>query len=201
MTDTVMVISAGVATPSSSQLLGDQLGTATHRVLAAAGRPVEIRQIELRTLASDLAHQLVTHVPSPRLTEVYGEVGRAVGVIVVSPVFNASYSGLFKLFFDLLDEGVMAGRPVLLAATGGTARHSLVIDTAMLPLFHYLKAVIAPIGVFAATADWGDAAGQLSARVESAARAFAQLVAERPGAPVEDEFAGGIDFADLLRGA
>lgn len=200
MTDTLVVISAGVGTPSSSQLLGEQLGRAAQRLLAAAGHPVEVRHIELRTLASDLAHQLVTHVPSPALHEVYGEVGRSVGVVVVSPVFNASYSGLFKLFFDLLDEGVMAGRPVLLAATGGTARHSLVIDTAMLPLFHYLKGVIAPIGVFAATADWGDAAGQLGARIESAAREFAHLVADRPGVPVEDEFSGEIDFADLLRG-
>ena len=90
----------------------------------------QMLSIELRTLATDLAHQLTTHVPSAALTEAYGTVGRAVGVIVVSPVFNASYSGLFKMFFDLMDEGVMAGRPVLLAATGGSARHSLVIATA-----------------------------------------------------------------------
>lgn len=201
MTDTVVVLTAGVGTPSSSQLLGEQLAKATQRVLAAAGKPVELVSIELRTLASDLAHQLTTHAPSPALTQVYGAVGRAVGVIVVTPVFNASYSGLFKLFFDLMDEGVMAARPVLLAATGGTARHSLVIDTAMLPLFHYLKAAIAPVGVFAATGDWGDQAGQLKARIESAARAFGQLVAERPGVTVEDEFAVGIDFENLLHGA
>lgn len=201
MSDTVVVITAGVGTPSSSQLLGAQLGNATQRVLAAAGRPIEPVSIELRTLASDLAHQLTAHVPSPKLTQVYGAIGRAVGVIVVTPVFNASYSGLFKLFFDLMDEGVMAGRPVLLAATGGTARHSLVIDTALLPLFHYLKAAIAPIGVFAATGDWGDSSGQLSARIESAARAFGQLVVEHPGTPVEGEFAGDIDFENLLRGA
>lgn len=201
MSNTLVVISAGVGAPSSSHLLGEQLGKAAQRVLAAAGRPVEVRHVELRTLASDLAHQLVTHVPSPALTEVYGEVGRAVGVIVVSPVFNASYSGLFKLFFDLMDEGVMAGRPVLMGATGGTARHSLVIDTSILPLFHYLKALVSPIGVFAATADWGDSTSQLSSRIESAAREFGQLVAERPGMPMQDEFSTEIDFAELLRGA
>lgn len=201
MTDTIVVISAGVGTPSSSLLLGEQLGKATQRVLAAAGKPVEVVSIELRTLATDLAHQLTTHVPSAALTEAYGTVGRAVGVIVVSPVFNASYSGLFKMFFDLMDEGVMAGRPVLLAATGGSARHSLVIATAMLPLFHYLKAAVTPTGVFAATADWGDSAGQLRSRIESAGREFAQLVAEHPGVPMQDEFGDDIDFADLLRGA
>lgn len=201
MSDTLVVISAGVGAPSSSHLLGEQLAKAAQRVLAVSGRPVEVRHVELRTLASDLAHQLVTHVPSPALTDVYGAVGRAVGVIVVSPVFNASYSGLFKMFFDLMDEGAMAARPVLLAATGGTARHSLVIDTAILPLFHYLKALVSPIGVFAATADWGDSTGQLSARIETAAREFGQLVTERPGVPVQDEFSTEIDFADLLRGA
>lgn len=197
---TLVVISAGVGTPSSSQLLADRLAQATQRVLATADAPVGVRHIELRTLASDLAHHLTSHVPSPALTEAYAAVGRAVGVIVVSPVFNASYSGLFKLFFDLLDEDTMKARPVLLAATGGTARHSLVIDTAMLPLFHYLKAVVAPIGVFAATGDWGDPSGHLGKRIESAARAFAELVVERPGTQAADEFDVDLDFTDLLRG-
>ncbi|MFT4297331.1 MAG: NAD(P)H-dependent oxidoreductase [Micropruina sp.] len=197
----IVVVSAGVGTPSSSQLLGERLGQAAQRALVADGVRVELRHIELRTLASDLAHQLVTQVPSPALSDAYAALGRAVGVIVVSPVFNASYSGLFKQFFDLLDEGTMAGRPVLLAATGGTARHSLVIDTALLPLFHYLKASIAPLGVFAATADWGEASGHLAARIEAASRAFAELVAQRPGLPVADEFELDAGFTDLLRGS
>lgn len=95
----------------------------------------------------------------------------------------------------------MAGRPVLLAATGGTARHSLVIDAALLPLFHYLKAVVAPLGVFAATGDWGDVSGHLGARIDAASRAFAELVGQRPGTPVADEFDVDIDFSDLLRGS
>ena len=198
---TLVVISAGVGTPSSSQLLADRLAQASRRVLATAGAPVEVRHIELRTLAAELAHHLTSHVPSPALADAYAAVGRAVGVIVVSPVFNASYSGLFKMFFDLMDEGVMAGRPVLLAATGGSARHSLVIATAMLPLFHYLKAAVTPTGVFAATADWGDSAGQLRSRIESAGREFAQLVAEHPGAPAHDEFGGDIDFAETAEAA
>ena len=197
---TLVVISAGVGTPSSSQLLADRLAQASRRVLATAGAPVEVRHIELRTLAAELAHHLTSHVPSPALADAYAAVGRAVGVIVVSPVFNASYSGLFKMFFDLLDEGAMNARPVLLAATGGTARHSLVIDTAMLPLFHYLKAVIAPLGVFAATGDWGDPSGHLGARIDAAGRAFAELVHDRPGTRVADEFDVDIDFTDLLRG-
>lgn len=199
MTGALVVISAGIATPSSSQLLGERLADASARFLAASGTPVTVRHIELRTLATDLAHQLVSQVPSPALSDAYAAVGRAIGVIVVTPVFNASYSGLFKQFFDLLDEGAMAGRPVLLSATGGTARHSLVIDTALLPLFHYLKAVVAPLGVFAATGDWGDVSGHLGARIDAASREFAELVTRRPGAPVADEFELDADFTDLLR--
>ncbi|MFT4217856.1 MAG: NAD(P)H-dependent oxidoreductase [Micropruina sp.] len=197
----LVVVSAGIATPSSSQLLGERLADASARFLAASDTPVTVRHIELRTLASHLAHQLVSQVPSPALSDAYAALGRAVGVIVVSPVFNASYSGLFKLFFDLLDEDAMNARPVLLAATGGTARHSLVIDTALLPLFHYLKATVAPLGVFAATADWGDPSGHLAARIDAAARAFAELVVSRPGTPVADEFELDAGFTDLLRGS
>ena len=62
---TLVVISAGVGTPSSSQLLADRLAQAGRRVLATAGAPVEVRHIELRTLAADLAHHLTSHVPSP----------------------------------------------------------------------------------------------------------------------------------------
>ena len=199
MTAELVVVSAGIATPSSSQLLGDRLADASRRFLAGSGVPVAVRHIQLRTLATDLAHQLTSQVPSAALSEAYAAVGRAIGVIVVTPVFNASYSGLFKQFFDLLDEGAVAGRPVLLAAIGGTARHSLVIDTALLPLFHYLKAVVAPLGVFAATGDWGDVSGHLGARIDAASRAFADLVAQRPGTPVADEFELDAGFTDLLR--
>ncbi len=62
------------------------------------------------------------------------------GVIAVTPVFTASYSGLFKSFFDLIDPTALTGTPVLIGATGGTARHSLVLDHALRPLFAYLRA-------------------------------------------------------------
>ena len=82
-------------------------------------------------------------------------VAAADGLIVVSPIFSASYSGLFKSFFDVLDPAALDGKPVLIAATGGTERHSLVLDHALRPLFSYLHAVVVPTGVFAATSDWG----------------------------------------------
>ena len=83
--------------------------------------------------------------------------GRADGLIAVTPIFNASYSGLFKLFFDVVERDGLAEMPTLLAATGGSARHSLAIDHAMRPLFAYLNAAVVATGVYAAAEDWGRA--------------------------------------------
>jgi FMN reductase len=129
-------------------------------------------------------------------------VADADGVIAVTPVFQASYSGLFKTFVDVLDDGALRGTPVLMAATAGTARHSLVLEHAMRPMFSYLKAVTVPTGVFAASEDWGaDGAvdAGLSGRVGIAAGELADLltgVRRRPERVAE--FADTVPFEQLL---
>ena len=193
----IVVITAGFSTPSSSQQLGERLASATTAALAG---PVEVTHVRVRELASDLAGYMATRIASPALRDALDAVGTASGVIAVTPVLNGSYSGLFKMFLDALDEGAMKGRPVLMAAAGGTARHSLVIDHAMLPLFHYLKAAPATTGVFAATEDWGDAEASLGRRVRAAGEEFAELVVSRPALDYADEFASVPDFEALLRG-
>lgn len=193
----IVVVTAGTSIPSSSRLLGERLGEATTAALAASGALATVTHIELRTLAVELANHLATRVPGARLREAFDAVCGADGVIVVTPIFNGSYSGTFKLFFDALDEGAMKARPVLLAATGGTARHSLAIDHAMLPLFYYLKAVVAPHPVFAATKDWGAEGGKLDQRVTRAATEFARLVLAGAPAKGDDDFEV-TDFTDLL---
>ncbi len=195
----IVVISAGLGQPSASRLLGGRLAGATVGALRVRDASVpEVRHVELRELAADLANQLVTGIASPALGEVADAVRAAEAIIAVTPVFNASYSGLFKLFFDLLDEGALAGKRLLMAATGGTPRHSLAIDQTMLPLFFYLKASVAPTAVFAATDDWGADSG-LSARIERAGADLAALVHQRPAPPPADPWALP-DFETLLRG-
>lgn len=194
----LVVITAGSSNPSSTKLLGDRLADATVSALRDQGEAVEVTHLELRTLASDLANAVVTHLPSARLREAFDAVGAASGIVAVTPTMNGSFSGLFKLFFDVLDEGVLRGRPVLLAATGGTPRHSLVIDTAMLPMFFHLKAAVVTTSVFAATDDWGDAASRLPRRIEEAGRDLAELMLARPVSDYADEFADIPDFATLL---
>ena len=197
----LLVISAGMGTPSSSRMLGDRLAEATVKAMTAAGTPTpEVKVLELRDLAVDLATYYSSHVPTKTLQAAFDLVGTASGVIAVSPVLNAGVSGLFKLFFDLLDEGVLKGRPVLMAATGGTARHSLAIDQTMLPMFFYLKAAVAPTGVFAATEDWGSTESGLVRRVRRAGTQFAELIANHPAVDHADEFANVPDFASLLGG-
>ncbi|MEU3460536.1 FMN reductase [Streptomyces sp. NPDC006733] len=184
----LVVVSAGLSQPSSTRLLADRLAEATRRALSDRDedRTVAIRVIELRELAVDLANHLVTGFPSAALRDALEATERADGLIAVTPIFSASYSGLFKSFFDVLDNGVLAGKPVLVAATGGTARHSLALEHAMRPLFAYLRALVVPTAVYAASEDWGsggDAATDgLAARIARAAGELADQLAGRPAA-------------------
>jgi FMN reductase len=198
------VVSGGLSNPSSSRLLADMLTAATRQ---AGGGQVDVTMIELRDLAQQLTEHMLTGFPGPELSEAIDAVRGADGVIVVTPVFAASYSGLFKTFFDVLEEGLLDGKPVLIAATAGTARHSLVLEFALRPVFSYLHAVVVPTGVFAATDDFGD--DGLDRRIARAAGELVGLMNVDDAAPrstparrlVEDEFADPTPFAELLRQA
>nr|WP_062331801.1 FMN reductase [Herbidospora sakaeratensis] len=182
----IAVVSAGLSQPSSTRLLADRLAEAAGRHLAAEN--TEIRVVELRGLAVDIANNLVTGFPSPALKEALETVERADGLIAVTPIFTASYSGLFKSFFDVLDNTALQGTPVLIAATGGTARHSLALEHALRPMFTYLRAVVVPTAVYAASEDWGAASGDgLASRVDRAAGELAALLSHAaPKRPAEE---------------
>lgn len=190
---TIAVVTAGLSQPSSTRLLADRLAEATRAALADE---VTVQVIELRDFALDVTNNMIAGFPSPRLREAIDTVTRADGLIAVTPVFTASYSGLFKSFFDVLDKEALEGKPVLLAATGGTERHSLVLDFALRPLFAYLRANPVATGVYAASSDWG---GALQERVERAAKELATLVNATPEAKPDDEFTS-VPFAQLLAG-
>jgi FMN reductase len=123
----IVVVSAGLSQPSTTRLLADRLSAAADRHLRDAGVQANIEVLELREYAQDLTNNLLTGFPSPRLQAAIDEVLGADGLIAVTPIFSASFSGLFKMFFDVVDRDGLAGKPSLLAATGGTARHTLAI--------------------------------------------------------------------------
>jgi FMN reductase len=201
MTRSIAVISAGLSNPSSTRLLADQLATATDVALRGHGDAADLHSIELRELAHPLADHLLTGFATGALAEAIETVRHADGLVVVTPVFAASYSGLFKMFFEVLEQDLLRGKPVLLAATAGTARHSLVLEYAMRPLFSYLRAVTVPTAVFAATEDFGGrTSGELAARIATAADELAGLVVGSPRVVAEDPYANVTPFDELLKG-
>ncbi|WP_373418243.1 FMN reductase [Arthrobacter sp. BF1] len=155
MQRTVVVISAGLGVPSSTRMLADQISADVQQRLSAAGADPVIDVIDLRDYATDIANNMVSGYAGPALAEVIKRVEAADAMIAVTPTFSASYSGLFKSFFDVLDPKFLDGMPVVFGATGGSSRHSLVLDMAIRPLFSYLRAHTMPTAIYASPEDWG----------------------------------------------
>lgn len=199
----ITVVSAGLGQPSSTRLLADRLTEASVAALAERGVEAEATVVELRDHAADIANAMVTGFTAGGLAEAKKAVAEADGLIAVTPIFSASYSGLFKSFFDVLDPDSLAGMPMVLAATGGSARHNLALEHALRPLFSYLHAEPVPTAVYAASIDWsGDAAERTSLleRVHRSATQLAEVVASREPRQVADEMALEADFETLLLG-
>lgn len=218
MSRRLVVITAGLSQPSSTRLLADQLTDSVRARIGARGEGVEVTVIELRELAVDLATMMTSGgMPSERIRAARELVSSADGIIAVTPVFAGSYSGIFKMFVDSLDTDSLNGMPIVIAATAGTPRHSMMLDYAMRPLFGHLRAVVVPTGVFAATEDFGGGEGgdALTQRIGRAADELAALmvvdhagvagfgadpVATRRQRTSGNTIGAVTPFADLLKG-
>lgn len=196
----LVVVTAGLSRPSSTRLLADRLTAATVTAAAARGVTLDVRVVELRDVAHDLMNNMLTGFPPATLKDAIDAVAAADGLIAVTPIFTASYSGLFKSFFDVLDKDLLAGKPVLAAATGGTGRHSLALDHAVRPMLAYLRAATVPTAVYAATDDWGGPGHDLQHRIDQAGTELAHEIARRDPIEVEDPFALTTTFENLLAG-
>ena len=205
----IAVISAGLSNPSSTRMLADRLASASVKQLAERGIETEVDVFELRDYAHDITNNLLTGFAPPALESMIDAVVSADAIIAVTPIFSTSYSGLFKSFIDVLDPDALTGKPVLIGANAGTARHSLAIDYAIRPLFAYLHAEAVATGVFAASSDWGGSADRvapLSERVDRGARELAEAVARREPVSGSDPFdpanylGEGRSFGHLLGG-
>jgi FMN reductase len=187
VTDTfqLAVVSAGTSDPSSTRLLADRIAERTVNLAGRRGQAVTTTVIELRELAADIANATVSQLITPRLRQAIDALAGADGLVVSTPVYKAGASGLFKSFFDLLDNDLLIGKPVILAATAGTARHALVADDQLRPLFAYLRALPVPTSLFAAPEDWADPA--LNQRAERAARELILLMESGFARAVRDE--------------
>lgn len=177
---TIAVISAGLGVPSTTRMLADQLAADVLARLARHGITAVLDVIELRDYATDIANNLVTGYAGPALAQAIERVAAADAMIAVTPTFSASYSGLFKSFFDVLDPKFLDGMPVLFGATGGSARHSLVLEMAIRPLFSYLRANTMPTAVYASPEDWGGSGSNpLEQRIGQGAAELAAVLSAR----------------------
>lgn len=206
----LVVVSGGLGDPSSTRRLGDRLVEAASAALARDGIGTRVQVVDLRLFAGDITDALLTPHRSEVLAEALANVEGADGIIATTPTFKASYSGLFKSFWDLVDDKAIVDVPVLLGATGGTQRHSLMIDHALRPLFGYLRAKVVPTAVFAASDDWGEVEGaaestrttSLDERIRAAGDDLAAVVGRLPSRPraVGAQPLEVVPFARLLRG-
>lgn len=178
MVTALAVVSGGLREPSSTRMLADRLEAAVRAELTRSGTSVSSTIIELRPLGRPIMDAMLTGFAGPELEAAFESLAAADGVIAITPAFNASFSGLFKSFFDVLPEETLSGMPILIGATGGTERHSLVLEHALRPMFSYLQAIVSPTGVYAATDDFGSGAGPsgLAERVNRAAADFRRLL-------------------------
>lgn len=91
-------------------------------------------------------------------------------LVVGSPAYRATYSGLFKLFFDYVGQYALVDTPVVLTATGGSDRHALLVEHQMRPLFGFFQALTLPLGIFANERDFSDyrvASDELEQRIDT----------------------------------
>ncbi|MDN6259188.1 MAG: NAD(P)H-dependent oxidoreductase, partial [Corynebacterium sp.] len=202
---TLVVVNAGLSNPSSTSDIAVRVADAA----VGAGAAVEI--VDLRSLAGDLATFMTTMIPTPELDRARALVSSADALIAATPVFQGSYAGLFKMFFDTLEKHALRGVPVSLVATAGTPRHSMVLDYAMRPLLSVLQATVLPTGVFVATGEFGEfgeagSDGEDGDLQERIARAGRELAAElgtglvggtAAPAPASDDASGDADTGGI----
>src|SRR6478609_7762450 len=158
------IVSGGLGEPSSTRLLADRITAAVEAALAGRKLTATASVIELRRLGRAIMDTMLTGFAPSDLESVFETVADADGVIAVTPAFNASFSGLFKSFFDVLPEETLSEMPVL--------------EHALRPMFSYLHAIVSPTGVYAATDDFGaqQSSVELSERIGKAAEDFARLL-------------------------
>ncbi len=181
----LVVVSAGTSDPSSTRMLADRVAERASALAAGHENTLAVSVIDLREIATDVSSALVSQLISPRLQQAIDVLRQADGIVAAAPVYKAGPSGLFTSFFQVLDDDLLIAKPVLLAATAGTARHALVADEQMRSLFAYLRAMTVPTSLFAAPEDWADTA--FGRRIDRAALELVLLMESRFAEKVRDQ--------------
>ncbi|MEU1981393.1 CE1759 family FMN reductase [Nocardia sp. NPDC019395] len=181
----LVVVSGGTSNPSSTRMLADRVSARIGTVAARRGATVTVSVIDLRELATEITTALVSQLMGPKMTAAVEKLAAADGLVVAAPVYKAAPSGLLTSFFHVLDNDLLIAKPVILAATAGTARHALVVDEQMRGLFAYLRTMTVPTSLFAAAEDWSD--NDLNKRIDRAALELVLLMESEFAHKVKDE--------------
>ncbi|MEV7283112.1 CE1759 family FMN reductase [Streptomyces sp. NPDC093252] len=185
----IVVINAGVSEESSTRRLAARIAQHSVDALGAAGIPATVTMLDLGPLAIETTRSLVSGFPTEAVSQAMAALADADAVIAATPVYKAGISGLFKSFADLIDNDLLIAVPVILAATGGTARHAMVADDQLRPLFAFLRALPVPTSLYAAPEDWGSP--ELGRRIARAAGELAALLrTDAPRRMADDNWTG-----------
>lgn len=182
---TIAVLTAGVSDPSSTRLLADRAAKRTADALGTSDLNATFRSIDLSTIAVDIAQALVSGMPNRKVTAAIEDLAESDAIIASTPVYKAGISGLFKSFADLLDNDLVIAKPVILAATGGTSRHAMVVDEQLRPLFAFLRAIPMPTSLYAAPEDWSSP--DLGDRIARAAGELAIFLRNGTGLQIAEQ--------------
>lgn len=176
----VVAVIGNVAAKSRTKVLVEALVEAL-----GARAPIEVELLEIFQLAPHIGTALALDALAPVGRAAVEAIQSADLVIAASPVYKGAYSGLFKHLIDFVAPDALVGRPVLLAATGGSDRHALVVDQELRPLFSFFRAQTVPSAVYAAESDFEGYTVRselLKARIQEAAAQAAQLLTAVPAA-------------------
>jgi len=147
----VVGVSGSLQAPSRTTALVDGIIDALGRSL-----PIESHRIRVDELGPDFAGVLTRDGLPESVEREVRAIERADLLVVASPVYRASFTGLFKHLFDFVDQYALVDTPVLVAATGGSERHALIIEHQLRPLFGFFQALTLPVGVYAHDSDFTD---------------------------------------------
>lgn len=154
----IVAVSGSLHAPSKTTVLVREMldGFAAALRSGPGDLDVETHLIELSEVGPEFAGALTRDELSRGAEEAIRRIESATVLIVASPVYRASFTGLFKHVFDFVGQYALIDTPVLLAATGGSDRHALIIEHQFRPLFSFFQAITLPIGVYASDTDFVD---------------------------------------------
>lgn len=145
----VVGVSGSLSAPSKTTAL-------VRAILDTVGerRPVETHLIALHDLGRHLGGAVHRAELPAEAEEELVRIESADLLVVASPVYRATFTGLFKHLFDFVGQYALVDTPVLLAATGGSDRHALIIEHQLRPLFGFFQSITLPVGVYASDGDF-----------------------------------------------